>query len=77
MGQTAGREAFADVFASFPDVQFSEATHFISGNRGMSEWVFFGTNAEDRSRIEVFGCDVFTFDGDLVAVKDSYLKSPG
>lgn len=75
--QTAVREAFADVFAPFPDVQFSEATHFVSGNRGLSGWVFSGTDEEDESRVEVLGCDVFTYDGDLIAVKNSYLKSPG
>ena len=34
------------------------------------------TDAEDGSTIELRGCDVFTFESDLIAIKDSYLKSP-
>jgi hypothetical protein len=34
-----------------------------------------GTDVEDGSKINARGCDVFTFDNGLIAVKDSYLKS--
>lgn len=68
------REAFARVFASFPDARFEDARHFVAGNRGVSEWIFTGTTA-DGKRIEVNGCDVFTFRHDKIAVKSSYFKT--
>src|SRR5262249_17583313 len=67
-------EAFARVFANFPDVVFADARHVVAGDRGLSEWVFTGTN-RDGKRVEVQGCDVFTFRGDKIAVKSSFLKA--
>jgi hypothetical protein len=40
----------------------------------VSEWLFTATAADGR-KIEVNGCDVFTFVGDKIAVKNSYLKN--
>ena len=73
-GPARVREAFARVFANFPDVVFADAHHFVAGDRGLSEWVFTGTN-RDGKRVEVQGCDVFTFRGDKIAVKRSFLKT--
>ncbi len=72
----AVRDTFSDIFASYPDAKWSDAVHSVSGNRGISEWMMTGTDVDDGSTIEVRGCDIFTFEGDLIAVKDSYLKSP-
>ena len=66
--------SFAGVFKRFPDVYFGNARHFVSGDHGLSEWLFTGTTA-DGTKVEVTGCDVFTFRGDKIAVKNSYLKS--
>ena len=77
VGKDAVREGFAGfagVFKRFPDVHFGNARHFVSGDRGLSEWLFNDTTA-DGTKVEVTGCDVFTFRGDKIAVKDSYLKS--
>jgi len=68
------REAFARVFANFPDARFEDARHFLVGNRGVSEWIFTGTTA-DGKKVEVNGCDVFTFRNDKIAVKSSYFKT--
>ena len=73
-GRARVREAFARVFASFPDVRFDDARHFVSGDRGLSEWIFRGTSA-DGKKVEVNGCDVFTFRDGKIAVKSSYLKN--
>ena len=73
-GRERVREAFARVFAAVPDVRFEEVKHFVAGDRGVSEWIFTGTTA-DGKKVEVKGCDVFTFKGDKIAVKNSYLKS--
>jgi steroid delta-isomerase-like uncharacterized protein len=73
-GRERVREAFAKVFKMFPDANFGQARHFVAGDRGLSEWVFTGTTAEGK-KIEVNGCDVFTFRGDKIVKKDSYFKT--
>jgi steroid delta-isomerase-like uncharacterized protein len=73
-GRERVREAFARVFASFPDVRFDDARHFVAGDRGLSEWIFRGTSADGKT-VEVNGCDVFTFRDGKIAVKTSYLKN--
>src|SRR5262249_38963565 len=37
-GRERVREAFARVFAAFPDARFDEARHFVAGERGVSGW---------------------------------------
>jgi steroid delta-isomerase-like uncharacterized protein len=73
-GRDAVRAAFAEVFASFPDAHWDGASHFIQGDRGVSEWTFTGTRA-DGARVEVHGCDVFTFRDGKIALKNSYRKN--
>ena len=71
-----GREevrGFAEVWATFPDAHWGGARHFVYGDRGVSEWTFTGTRA-DGTRVEVNGCDVFTFQDGKIAVKNSYRK---
>jgi len=46
----------------------------VAGDRGLSEWVFTGTTAEGK-KLEVNGCDVFTFANGKIAKKDSYFKN--
>jgi hypothetical protein len=45
----------------------------VSGDRGVSAWVFRGTRL-DGTRVDVNGCDLFTFRDGKIAVKDSYRK---
>lgn len=73
-GRDAVRAAFADVWATFADAHWAGARHFVEGDRGVSEWTFTGTRA-DGTRIEVHGCDVFTFRGGKIALKNSYRKN--
>ena len=73
VGQADVRQGIADVFAIMPDGQWEEARHFVAGDRGVSEWVFRGTKT-DGTRVEVNGCDLFTFRDGKIAVKDSYRK---
>ncbi|GAA4457211.1 nuclear transport factor 2 family protein [Nibrella saemangeumensis] len=73
-GQEQVRKAFEDVFSTFPDAHWGHAKHFIVGNRGFSEWVFTGTK-QDGSKVEVTGCDLFTFQQGKIAVKNSYRKN--
>lgn len=73
-GREAVRAAFAEVWATFPDAQWGGARHFVQGARGVSEWTFTGTRA-DATRVEVHGCDLFTFRGGKIAFKNSYRKN--
>ena len=70
VGQDEVRRGIEEVFATFSDAQWHEPTHFIGGDRGVSEWVFTGTGPSGR--VEVQGCDVFTFRGGKIAVKNWY-----
>jgi ketosteroid isomerase-like protein len=73
VGKEAVRAAFADRFAGIPDVRYTEDSHFVAGERGVSEWLLTGTTT-DGQRIEVRGCDIWTFRGDKIAVKNSFWK---
>lgn len=73
-GRQAVRAAYAAVFEAFPDAQWAGARHFVAGERGVSEWTFSGTRA-DGQRVEVTGCDLFTFRDGRIAVKNSYRKN--
>jgi steroid delta-isomerase-like uncharacterized protein len=74
IGQEEVRKAFENVFATFPDAKWNDPKHFISGNRGFSEWVFTGTKT-DGTKVEVTGCDLFSFENGKIAVKNSYRKN--
>ena len=73
-GAEAVRRGYSKAWQDFPDAQWNDARHFVSGERGVSEWVFTGTNA-DGKRSEVAGCDIFTFRDGKIAVKNSYRKN--
>ena len=74
IGREAVRAAFMKAWADVPDAQWTRARHAVAGSRGLSEWTFVGTRASDGARIEVDGCDLFTFEGDKIRVKDSWRK---
>jgi ketosteroid isomerase-like protein len=74
VGYEEVRAAFIDVWTTFPDAQWRDAQHHICGNLGLSEWTFCGTRA-DGARVEVNGCDLLTFRGDKIALKNSYRKN--
>jgi steroid delta-isomerase-like uncharacterized protein len=73
-GKQAVRAAYAAVFETFPDAHWASARHFVDGNRGVSEWTFTGTQ-KDGKRVEVTGCDLFTFRDGKIAIKNSYRKN--
>jgi steroid delta-isomerase-like uncharacterized protein len=73
-GREAVRAGFAEVWATYPDAHWGNARHFVRGDRGVSEWTFTGTRA-DGTRVEVNGCDLFTFRGGKIALKNSYRKN--
>ena len=73
-GRESVRAGFAEVWATFPDAQWGNTRHFVRGERGVSEWTFTGTRA-DGTRVEVEGCDLFTFRDGRISLKNSYRKN--
>jgi steroid delta-isomerase-like uncharacterized protein len=73
-GRDAVRAGFSEVWKTFPDARWNAPRHFISGDRGVSEWTFTGTRS-DGTRVEVNGCDLFTFRDGKIAIKNSYRKA--
>jgi steroid delta-isomerase-like uncharacterized protein len=73
-GAEAVRKGYSKAWKDFPDAQWSDAHHFVQGDRGVSEWIFTGTNA-DGKRSEVAGCDIFRFRDGKILVKNSYRKN--
>ena len=73
-GRRAVRAAYEAVFAQYPDARWAGARHFVNGNRSVSEWTFTGTLSDGR-RVEVTGCDLFTFRDGKIAVKNSFRKN--
>lgn len=72
-GSAAIRAAFIGRFEGIPDVRYQQDRHFVDGDRGASEWTLSGTTTAGQ-RIEVRGCDLWTFRDGRVVVKDSYWK---
>ena len=73
VGREAIREAFAARFSGIPDVRYRDDEHFVAGDRGASAWTLSGTTT-DGQRVEVRGCDLWTFRDGKVVKKDSYWK---
>jgi ketosteroid isomerase-like protein len=73
VGHDQIREAFAGRFSGIPDVRYGDGAHFVDGDRGASEWTLSGTTTAGQ-RIEVRGCDLWTFRDGKVAKKDSFWK---
>ncbi|HYI15968.1 MAG TPA: nuclear transport factor 2 family protein, partial [Thermomicrobiales bacterium] len=53
-GRGAVREGLATRFAGIPDVHYRDGTHWVAGNRGVSEWTLSGTSTAGE-KIEVCG----------------------
>jgi taurine dehydrogenase small subunit len=73
VGWEAVRGAFAARFSTIPDVRYTDDSHFVAGDRGVSEWLISGTTT-DGDRIEARGCDIWTFRGDQISLKNSFWK---
>jgi len=72
-GKAAVREGFASRFKGLPDVHYGDDRHFVSGDRGVSEWLLTGTTPDGHS-VRVRGCDLWEFRDGQVIRKDSYWK---
>ncbi|MGC4024262.1 MAG: nuclear transport factor 2 family protein [Mesorhizobium sp.] len=74
VGRDAVRASYAALFDTFPKAAWTRGSHTVSGDTGLSSWRFVGTNVSGQ-QVDVDGCDIFTFTGDLIALKDSYRKA--
>ena len=72
-GYETVKARFIEVWTELPDVRFENASHFVQGSRGCSEWTFIGTK-ENGEKVEIDGCDLFTFIDGKIAIKNSYIK---
>jgi len=74
-GKENVRKALAGRFEGLPDVQYGAEQHFAdeSASAGISKWTLTGTRGNGE-RIEVWGCDFYTFLDGKVTRKDSYWK---
>jgi taurine dehydrogenase small subunit len=73
-GQPAVRAAYTAVFVQYPDAHWGNARHLVKDDRGVSEWTLTGTQ-KDGKRVEVNGCDLFTFRNGKIAIKNSFRKN--
>jgi ketosteroid isomerase-like protein len=72
-GAAAVRDGLGSRFKGLPDVHYGDDRHFVDGDMGISQWTLTGTMPTGE-KIEVRGCDFYTFRGDKVARKDSFWK---
>ncbi len=73
VGREQVREGLAARFAGIPDVHYGDGVHWVSGDRGVSEWTLTGTTT-DGEQLRLRGCDLWTFRDGQVVKKDSYWK---
>ncbi len=72
-GYKAVGEAFEGAWKTFPDVQWANHTHQVSGNLGVSQWTLVGTR-KDGVKIEADGVDLFGFRDGKIASKKAFRK---
>jgi ketosteroid isomerase-like protein len=73
-GFDAVRDALRSRFTGIPDVHYGNAEHFVSGDTGITQWTISGTSTAGQ-RIEVRGCDFYTFRDGKIAKKNSFWKT--
>ena len=76
VGKEQVREGIQSRFDGIPDIHYGDDTHWVCGDRGVSEWTIRGTQP-DGERIEVRGCDLLRFAGGKITRKDSFWKIVG
>ena len=73
-GTAAIASAFSAVWAGMPDAHWDHHSHFIAGDRAVSEWTFTGTDANGM-RIEAEGADLFKVRDGKIVVKQAFRKN--
>ncbi len=73
-GADAIAKAFSAVWAGMKDAHWDHHSHFVAGDRAVSEWTFSGTDANGM-RTEAQGADLFTLRDGKIIVKQALRKS--
>lgn len=73
-GAAAIAAAFSAVWGGMKDAHWDHHSHFVQGDRAVSEWTFSGTGA-DGMRVEAQGADLFTLRDGKIIVKQALRKS--
>ena len=73
IGKDQVREALAGRFKGIPDVHYGDDRHWVSADKGVSEWTLTGTTTSGV-RLNVRGCDLWEFRNGKIIRKDSYWK---
>ena len=73
-GRDEVRRGVAAFFERYPDGRFEDATSFVAGDKGASEWTFTWTGPGGEA-VATRGCDLFEFEGDLIRVKNAFRKA--
>lgn len=73
IGKEQVREALAGRFRGIPDVHYGDDLHWMSGDRGVSEWTLTGTTTSGVP-VHVRGCDLWELRDGKIVRKDSYWK---
>ena len=73
VGKEQVRQGIQSRLDGIPDIRYEDDRHFVSGERGASEWTIRGTQVSGEP-IEVRGCDLIEFAGGKIARKDSFWK---
>jgi steroid delta-isomerase-like uncharacterized protein len=73
VGKQQVREGIQSRFDGIPDIHYGDERHWLSGDRGVSEWTIRGTQRTGEP-IEVRGCDLFEFADGKISRKDSFWK---
>ena len=73
VGKEQVREGIQSRLDGIPDIHFGDESHWLSGDRGVSEWTIRGTQRTGEP-IEVRGCDLFEFADGKIRRKDSFWK---
>ena len=74
VGAKAIANAFSAVWAGMKDAHWDHHSHFVHGDRAVSEWTFSGTGV-DGMRVEAQGADLFTLRDGKIIVKQALRKS--
>ena len=75
VGKTAVRQAFAELFAQFPDLTFEQVSLKTTADFWAVEWKMSGTLAGTDHTFEVDLVDLITVEDGLVKSKDSYIDA--
>ena len=76
-GKEEIRKMLYQRFISIPDISWKIHTHWVSGDRGCSEWTVTG-NELNGNQLNWFGWDLWSLRADgMIVCKDTYWKYAG